>query len=253
MPALGWKPDTEDRRDYPARMQMPLAVTALPPGFSWRAVMTNVRDQGNLGSCVGFACAALKEFQEYKQRTNTPFRNVSEMWIYWNAKKTDAWPNEEGTSIRDMLKVLFGTGMPIEKVRSYADTKAPRNQAPTQPAFWSKIVARWGKIGGYYRLDNLPTIKEWLFLYGPVVIGVPVGESIFNPVERAGAEGKSFVLLPSSFIGGHAITLTGYDDRYQLLQFKNSWSEGWGNRGYGYLHYNYLNNVSYDAWAIKDA
>jgi len=67
MPALGWKPDTEDRRDYPARMQMPLATTVLPQSYSWRAVMTDVRDQGNLGSCVGFACAALKEFQEYKQ------------------------------------------------------------------------------------------------------------------------------------------------------------------------------------------
>jgi len=67
MPALGWIQDTEDWCDYPARMQLLLTVTELPQNHSWHSVMTDVRDQGNLGSCVGFACAALKEFQEYKQ------------------------------------------------------------------------------------------------------------------------------------------------------------------------------------------
>jgi C1A family cysteine protease len=253
MVALGCKPDSEDRRDYPARMMLPRLESALPKECSWRALMSGVRDQGNLGSCVGFACAAMKEFQELQQRPNTPFRNASEMWIYWKAKEIDVWPNEEGTSIRDALKVLYGYGVPTEKAWPYTDKKAMHNKPPTQPAFWSKIVARWGKIGSYYRLNNVGEIKEWLYLHGPVVVGIPVGQTIFDPVQREGVKGKSFVRIPQTILGGHAILFTGYDDTHRLFQFKNSWSVGWGDRGYGYISYDYLDRVQYDAWATPDA
>lgn len=253
MPSLGWRPDPEDRRDYPARMQLPRLETALPQKHSVRAAMTPVRDQGQLGSCVGFACAALKEFQESQQRPHTPFRDVSEMWIYWRAKAIDIWPNEEGTSIRDALSVLATSGVPTEQGWPYTDQRTPKNRAPTRPAFWAGMVARWGKIGAYYRLTDLNVIKEWLFLFGPVVIGVPVGDTIFEPIARPGAEGRSFVSLPRTFSGGHAITLTGYDDQHRLLQFKNSWGPTWGYNGYGYLGYDYLERAQYDAWAIRDA
>jgi len=105
MPSLGWKPDVEDRRDYPARMMLPRMQVSLPRAYSVRQQMTGVRNQGNLGSCVGFACAGLKEFQERMQRPNTPFRNASEMWIYWKAKEIDVWSNEEGTSFTQKARM----------------------------------------------------------------------------------------------------------------------------------------------------
>jgi hypothetical protein len=175
------------------------------------------------------------------------------MWIYWGAKKTDPWPTQEGTSIRDALKVLYGDGVPTEKAWPYTDKKAPHNQAPTRPAFWSKIVARWAKIGNYYRIDNVGVMLEWLYLNGPIVIGIPVGETIFEPRPHPGCTGNSYVGMPRSFMGGHAITLTGYNQDARLLQFKNSWGVGWGDRGYGYISYDYLDRVQYDAWATPDA
>lgn len=252
--SLGYIPDAKDSRDYLARAQLQFLAVSLPQAFSWRTRSTGVRDQGNLGACVGFACAGLKEFQETMQRKRTPYMNVSEMWIYWKAKKIDPWPSEEGTSIRCALKVLCDTGVPTERAWEYTDKKAAGNKPPTRPLFWAAMIARWGKVSSsYYRLTGVNEIRRWLFLNGPVVIGLPVGESIFAPVAHGGCPGNSFVTIPRSFIGGHAILLTGYDDNHRVFRFKNSWSEQWGHSGYGSFSYDYLANVDYDAWAISDA
>jgi hypothetical protein len=252
MVAFGYISDDEDRRDYPARMALPREVPDLPVRWSLRKQMGRIRDQGNLGSCVGFACVALKEFQEKLQRPKTPFRDASEMWVYWKAKEIDRWPNLEGTGIRYALKVLARTGVPTERAWPYIDRKAKGNKPPTKPAFWAAMVARWGKISKYFRLDSLNEMREWLFLNGPVVIGVPVGSTIINPRTHPDVPGKSYVTLPTRFEGGHAIVLTGYNHQDKYFEFKNSWGIDWGNRGYGYITFNYLNKVAYDAWGVHD-
>jgi hypothetical protein len=39
---------------------------------------------------------------------------------------------------------------------------------------------------------------------------------------------------------GHAIVITGYDDRHHVLQFKNSWGYRWKHDGFGYMSYDYF-------------
>ena len=43
---------------------------------------------------------------------------------------------------------------------------------------------------------------------------------------------------------GHAVLLTGYDTKKKIFFFKNSWSEDWGDKGYGELSFDYVNNYS---------
>lgn len=40
--------------------------------------------------------------------------------------------------------------------------------------------------------------------------------------------------------GWHAVVITGYDDSKQAFKIKNSWGEGWGDEGYGWLPYDYV-------------
>jgi C1A family cysteine protease len=52
--------------------------------------------------------------------------------------------------------------------------------------------------------------------------------------------------------GGHAICAVGYNDKEKLIKFKNSWSYLWGDKGYGYLTYDYYKKHCMVAWAIED-
>jgi len=53
-------------------------------------------------------------------------------------------------------------------------------------------------------------------------------------------------------LGGHAICPVGYDEEKRLIKFKNSWSTKWGQNGYGYLHYAYIERYMMDAWSSVD-
>lgn len=254
--SLGCIKDPEDRRDYRATMRLAAEPPILPGRWSWRSSMTPVRNQGGLGSCVGFACTALKEFQEVHQRPWTPFKDSSEMFVYWGAKEIDPWPGRQGTSIRCALKVLAQKGLPPERGWPYLDRAAPGHTPPTKPKWWSYGVARWGKIGAYYRLDSLQEVKEWLVSNGPVVAGVAVGTSFFTPQKHEGCPDGSFVEMPESTIGGHAILLVSYNDLAVfpggIFGFKNSWGLGWGDSGYGFFSDEYLLVHGFDLWGVLD-
>jgi len=43
---------------------------------------------------------------------------------------------------------------------------------------------------------------------------------------------------------GHAVLITGFDSIRNVFFFKNSWGEDWGNKGYGELSNDYINNYS---------
>ncbi|MCK5491938.1 MAG: hypothetical protein KAJ14_02370, partial [Candidatus Omnitrophica bacterium] len=53
-------------------------------------------------------------------------------------------------------------------------------------------------------------------------------------------------------LGGHAICPVGYDDKKKLVKFKNSWAEKWGQKGYGFLPYAYIEQYMLDAWSSVD-
>src|SRR5437879_3142522 len=48
---------------------------------------------------------------------------------------------------------------------------------------------------------------------------------------------------------GHSVALIGYDEGSQRFVFRNSWGPGWGDAGYGYLPYDYLERYQQEAWA----
>jgi C1A family cysteine protease len=194
----------------------------------------------------------MKECQEKKEqdeelakgkRGRKKIYDYSEAWVYWNAKKIDPWPNEEGTSIRYAMKVLQKIGVPTEKGWPYKDVGDVG-----EPAKWANMVARWALIESYYRIDTLNGLKVAL-VDGPVPIGVPCFYEIFF----VGSNGLvPYPANPNEVYGGHAICTVGYDDSKQLIKFKNSWSKDWGENGYGYLPYKYINDFLWDAWAAKD-
>lgn len=216
--------------------------------------MSPVKDQGSRGTCVGFAGAALKEFQEKveherevkegkKYDKNGKVYNYSEQWLYWNCKQIDGIPNSEGTYPRAVMKVLNKVGVPTEKAWPYTDD--PINIG--KPKSWAELIARWAVIGSYWHVANLIELKTAL-IDGPVIIGVPIFYEWARPVDgRIGLPAD-----PGTQYGGHAICAVGYNDETKYIKFKNSWSRFWGDSGYGYLSYEYINQYLWMAWAARD-
>jgi hypothetical protein len=253
--SLNYKRDPVDERDFMLKkivINLLEAEESLVERIDHTADMSPVKDQGELGSCVGFAVSAMKECQEKKEheeelakgkRGRKKIYDYSESWVYWNAKIIDAWPGEEGTSIRYAMKVLQKIGVPTEKGWPYKDVGNVG-----EPEKWANLVARWALIDSYWRVLNLTELKIAL-KDGPVPIGIPCFYEIFF-VDSSGL--VPYPNNPSKIYGGHAVCAVGYNDGTKLVKFKNSWGKSWGEDGYGYLPYKYIDDFLWDAWASKD-
>lgn len=248
--------DISDERDFTSKTKPLLFTSSLstPSFIDYSSGMSPVKNQGQLGSCVSFAAASMKEWQERKEhnlevkeskrdhRKGKEY-DYSEAWIYWNCKKIDGYDGE-GTYLRCAMQVLNKIGVPAEKAWPYSDDKLHIGE----PKSWASLISKWALIGTYYRVNSVEEAKVALRQDGPFMMGVPCFYDFFFPVNgviKDPADGEKVY-------GGHAICAVGYDDERKLIKFKNSWGTNWGQNGYGYISYNYFNKYSWSNWACND-
>jgi len=237
---LGYIQDKFDQRDYLMRAYLPLVK--LPNKIDWTPQMSPVRDQGQEGTCVGFAATTgMKEYQEKADYQKLII--LSPRFLYSECKKIDGMPpQEEGTTIRAAMSVLNSKGVCQEKFWPYQPLKK------NKPLSGASSNAKKFRILTYARILNLDELCMSLATKGPAVLGIKVFPGIFKT--------KSGILpLPKKgeySVGGHAICAVGYDNKKQLVKFKNSWSAKWGDRGYGYIPFEYVRKYLMDAWSSVD-
>lgn len=251
---LNLRKDKKDDRDFKLTESVFKLGSTSMNYVDWTGSMSPVKNQGRLGSCVGFAVAAMKEFQEQKEhmeevkqgkkyRRKQDHYDLSEAWVYWNSKKIDPWPNQEGTSIRCAMRVLHKIGVPCEAGWEYDD------RFKGEPKAWAHLVAKWGLIDSYWRINGLNDLRMAL-VNGPVVIGIACFEEILRPNFETGV--VPYPANPNNLFGGHAICAVGFSDNAKQIKFKNSWGTNWGKKGYGFISYRYINDFMWDAWVAKD-
>ena len=252
---LGLMEDIVDERDFTLETVKIDKVLSSSSIMDYTSEMSPAKNQGALGSCVAFAAASMKEWQE-KREHDTEVKegkrdhrkgkvyDYSEAWIYWNCKKIDGYSGE-GTYLRTAMQVLNKIGVPTEKAWPYSDDKLNIGE----PKRWASLISKWALIGNYYRVNSVADAKIALADNGPFMMGIPLFYGFFfvgkDGVVKDPADGeKSY--------GGHALCVVGYDDERKLIKFKNSWGTNWGQSGYGYISYNYFNKYSQSNWACKD-
>ena len=239
MSRFGCIRDKFDDRDYLMRAYLP--VVKLPKKIDHTKEMSPVRDQGEEGACVGFAVAVgMKEYQEMLDYQKLV--GLSPRFVYAEAKKIDGVPGLEGTTIRAAMQVLNTEGVCQEKFWPY---RPHQNDRPKEGAFSN---AKKFCIMTYARILKLDELCMSLATKGPAVLGIEVFKGMLKTK-------TGIVPLPKKgerSLGGHAITACGYNDEEELVKFKNSWSQKWGEEGFGYLPYEYIERYMMDAWSSVD-
>lgn len=211
--------------------EAPVFRDFLPEAVDISKYFPPVGDQGKQGSCVGWATAyaARAYYAEQVERLDTKLpQNVpSPAWVF-DIIHLGADCNQ-GSYVVDAMKVLLAGTYSLADF-PYDDSKCPR---PLPPA---RARATDFKIGSFDRLDltDLDQVKGPLAKGHPVVVLASLDAAFFdispkNKVWHSDASKKDE--------GGHAFTLTGYDDRTRTFKFINSWSTQWGDAGFGYMDY----------------
>lgn len=259
---LNFEPSPADSRDYILSYSTPPrastgpstgpSIVDLSPGC------TSIKDQGSVGSCTAHSGVALLEYN--LKRFTGDLRNdiFSERFTYYTTRVNIAkWSanDDSGAYLRDTLKSLVQFGSCLEATWPYlTNGKCDYAQVPSTGAYqeglkYQALTYLNIPTGNTLttRQTALTTLKGLLQNGYPFIGGFTCYSNLYDgiggniPVPGTG----------DTIIGGHAVCFVGYDDVKQAFKFKNSWASSWGDRGYGYLPYQYLLTGDLtDLWTI---
>lgn len=243
---LGYKVDPPDPTDYPFREYakvMPLEY--MPNLVDHTQFHGPVVSQGATGSCVGQSVRSAYEYLARAFWKDQTFR-ASSMYPYYNARSL------EGTRILDNGTYLRLGVKGAEKYGNCSMSVWPFDAAKinVKPPTAAFTEGSKREIRDYLRCENLDEVKAALAQDWPVIVGF----GVYNTTSSTKARTTGVIDVPQPGAprqGGHAVCLVGYDDYKELVKFKNSWGDGWGDDGYGYLPYEYFDDYVHDMWTIR--
>jgi C1A family cysteine protease len=248
----------------------------LPDHFDLKAQIPKIYDQLSLNSCVSnAACLVLTIKQKNKEF------EPSRRYLYYSARKreqtqtnknsTDQNQTNNNTnnanSASEPIIPLRDDGTYIDPTLRHLEQEGVCNEqlCPYEVALVNDIPsekcdpdANGHKISGIFDLnENEPAkqilkIRQTLFYqHTPILLAMAVYSSTFD---QATVARTGYIPMPKCaayyesddpqdrFLGGHQMTIIGYDHVNRYFICANSWSERWGEKGYCYLPYDFVTN-----------
>lgn len=223
--------DTPDFRDWiyqPALLKLAKKID--------RPARLKILDQGEEGSCTGFALAAVINLL---RRRSGQTGSVSARMLYEMAKHHDEWPGfkYEGSSCRGAIKGWYNMGVCLEAKWPYVEGKPGYLTVPAAKD------ARRNTLGAYYRLGTrISDLHAALNETGIIYCSAEIHEGWEKPK-------RGVIPFEGESLGGHAFAIVGYDKRGFWVQ--NSWTREWGDNGTAlWLYEDWQQNIS-DAWVQR--
>lgn len=236
------KPDSRDR------LYTPPTLKSLPKSVDLRPRCPLVYDQRPLQSCTANATAAAVQFERMRHGLQPDF-TPSRLFIYYNGRKLlGTQDRDQGTPLREAIKVLAKQGACPEQHWPYDPAKV--NTAPTAPCY-REAVRHEDMV--YERLEpDLGHMRACLAAGSPFVLSF----SVYSGAEGEAARRTETFPLPQAgetLLGNHAVMAVGYDDAGARLLMRNSYGAGWGMAGHFWLPYAYASDpkLAGDLWTLR--
>lgn len=217
------------------------APKAAPASVDLRQAWWKIGDQGNTGSCVGWAAAdgvmrhALVTAGRLAQ--GTP---LSTRFVWMASKETDEFVHtpetfieESGTSLKAAVDILRKYGAVTDATLPFKVTTLMYQG--TVKDFYADAATR--KASAYFNLGkDVNQWKKWLAGGSPILAGLAVDQTFRDATTT---KGKLATFLPNTVAGGHAIAIVGYTAAGDFI-IRNSWGTNWGDKGFGYATPGYI-------------
>jgi hypothetical protein len=206
-----------------------IQTLSLPSHFSWRDIngtdyTTPIRDQAPAPTCEAYAiCVALETEMQYKMKERyLPDLSENHLFFYAGGKISKGY-----VSLTDAANYLMKYGVPDEGC--YPEPHRP-DDYPFQslPGWENRTVkiTEWGWI-----THNVTMMKQALIEHGPLVICIHYWRDFLY------YHGGIYKNHTGNPIGGHVVTIVGYNDSQSCWIVKNSDGIGWGEDGWFRMAY----------------
>ena len=231
---------------YHNSLEISIEKETLPASVDLSDHIVKIYDQGSIGACVSNALSSAVSMK-------LNMKNKARMFSSWGILPSPSRLYNynlsrlvEGERLNDDGGCMIETGIKVLQEYNFCNEELFEYDASNMlkfPTLKASINADYNNKNYSFKYNKLTqdlnTIKASLAENNPIAMGIVLFDSMNKQTNG---------LLPTpnpekeKVIGGHAILLVGYDDNKKTFKFVNCWSERWGNKGFGYIMYDYALN-----------
>lgn len=233
---------------------VPTEGLCIPESRDLRKGFRPIQNQGAQGSCLAHALAAIFEYAIKLSSSNE--LDLSEAFLYYNAREMDtigdvSTNTDTGSRVKPAVQSLMKYGLAQEEFCRYNDedfTTKPSDEAYADAANRKLIKAmnvnrsteaiKAALSEGYPVAISLALCKSFGSAYQDGYVPMPSQEEIeerFAPPSPSDNE-------PNEKHSSHAMVVVGYSDKLRRFIIRNSWGDDWGDQGYCYVPYDYIDH-----------
>lgn len=198
--------------------------------IDWRNMCTPIRDQGSCGSCTAFGSIGCWE-ANLKILLHLD-ADLSERDLFFCSGGLCEFGNTVENTLNRAIR-----GIATEECCPYIAVDSGCGSGRCSE-WWLNGF----KLESWLSINAIEQMKEAL-KQGPLVGVMDVHESFLHYISGVyhslGAD--------DPVVGGHCITIVGYDDSLGAWLIRNSWGTGWGMQGYCWIQYgdSAINDIMY--------
>lgn len=202
-----------------------------------RAQQTPVRNQGDRPTCVGFAVSAAHEWMAGDQTV----RSAED--AMWAGHQVGGVPGREETAVTWALTGLQMHQHASEGAWPYGKPRWTSGRPPTAvQAGNRRALPGWRQLGPI----TMEAVRDQLADGRAIVVTLGVVRAAWrHPGGMIDAEAGRATR------GNHAVLAVGVFDAPDRLIIKNSWGDGWGDQGFGYVTSRYFDHYALQTHVLE--